>query len=447
MSDLLAVGASGVLAYQTALSTVSENISNAGTAGYSRRTTTLQEITATSSRASASSSTGSGVTVTGINRAADDLRQASVRAAGSDVARSQGSVTWLQSIETALSGNTLQDSLTGFFNAAKTVAADPTASTPRNALIEAGSAVASAFQLTGKALDDATTQLDTTANNAIGQLNNLLASLGQVNDGLGRSQPGTGASAQLLDQRDQLLGQVSAITNTTVSTDALGRVTLQLGDSSGPVALAGDTAAFIGYARNGSGAVSFTVSRQGVTSTLSPTGGALAAVSEGAGRLANARSTLNQIASNFTATINNVQAQGRDLAGNPGAAFFATGATPTDITVAITDPNQIAAAAVGGGTRDNTNINAFETVRQSGGYEASLSTTIAANASTLTARKQVADAQSTIYDGAVAARDNVSGVNLDAEAVDLLRFQQAYQASSRVIQTASDIFQSILQIR
>ncbi|MGK3882471.1 hypothetical protein ABI028_15815, partial [Enterococcus faecium] len=87
----------------------------------------------------ASSSTGSGVTVTGINRAADDLRQASVRAAGRDVARSQGSVTWLQSIETALSGNTLQDSLTGFFNAAKTVAADPTASTPRNALIEAGS--------------------------------------------------------------------------------------------------------------------------------------------------------------------------------------------------------------------------------------------------------------------------------------------------------------------
>ncbi|MGL4301482.1 MAG: flagellar basal body rod C-terminal domain-containing protein, partial [Sphingomonas sp.] len=51
-----------------------------------------------------------------------------------------------------------------------------------------------------------------------------------------------------------------------------------------------------------------------------------------------------------------------------------------------------------------------------------------------------------IRDNAVAARDAVSGVNLDSEAVDLLRFQQAYQASSRVIQVARDTLQSILDI-
>ena len=44
MSDLLSIGASGVRAYQTALSTVSENIANTGTAGYTRRTTTLGEV-------------------------------------------------------------------------------------------------------------------------------------------------------------------------------------------------------------------------------------------------------------------------------------------------------------------------------------------------------------------------------------------------------------------
>lgn len=447
MSDLLAVGASGVRAYQTALSVISENISNASTVGYSRRSTNLAEVTSTSSRSSASSSTGSGVTVTGISRSADDLKQQAVRTTGSDVARSQGSVTWLQAIESSLSGNTLPDSLTAFFNAAKAVAADPTASAPRNGLIEAGSTVATAFQLTGRALNDATTQLDTTADNAIGQLNNLLTTLGQVNDGLGRSQPGTGASAQLLDQRDQLLSQVSAITNVTVSTDALGRATVQLGDTSGPVALAGDVSGFVGYSRNAAGAVVYSVSREGVNSVLSPTGGALAAVSEGATRLANAKSTLNQLATDFTSAINTVQAQGRDLNNNPGVPFFATGASPTDVTVAITDPSQVAAAAVGGGTRDNSNVNALETVRQSGGFEATLADAITTNATTLQARKQVADAQNTIYDGAVAARDNVSGVNLDAEAVDLMRFQQAYQASSRVIQTASDIFQTILQIR
>ena len=47
----------------------------------------------------------------------------------------------------------------------------------------------------------------------------------------------------------------------------------------------------------------------------------------------------------------------------------------------------------------------------------------------------------------MAARDSVQGVNLDEEAVDLIRFQQAYQASSRVIQVSREILQSILDIR
>lgn len=447
MSDLLSVGATGVRAYQTALSTTSENISNAGTVGYSRRSATLGEITSTSGRASASSSTGNGVIVTGITRAADTLRQAAVRSAGSDLARTQSSVTWLKEIETALNGNTLSDSLTSFFNAAKAVAADPTASTPRNAFIEAGSAVAGAFSLTGGALDKAEAQLDATATNGVNQLNQLLTTLGQVNNGLGRAQAGTGGAAQLLDQRDQLLEQVSALTNITVSEDDLGRVTVRLGDGSGPVALSGDTPAYVGYSRNSAGTVSFTVSRNGTVSALSPTGGALAGVVDGAQRIGNARAQLEQIATDFVSTVNTIQAQGRDLDGNPGAAFFSVGADPTDISVTITDPRTVAAAAVGGGPRDNTNINALETARQAGGFETSLTTLIATNASALSARSQVVDAQNAIYDGAVAARDGVSGVNLDAEAVDLFRFQQAYQASSRVIQVAQDIFQTLLAVR
>jgi flagellar hook-associated protein 1 FlgK len=385
--------------------------------------------------------------VTSIARASDDLRSAAVRAAGSDVAKTEASVTWLQQIETSLSGNTLSDSLTAFFNAAKAVSADPTASTPRTAFLEAASTVGNAFSLTGKALDQANSDLDTTATNAVTQLNSLLTSLAQVNNGLGSSQPGTGAAAQLLDQRDQLLEQVSAITNTSVTTDDLGRVTLRLGDATGPLALAGDVAGFVAYSRNSSGAVAYSVSRSGAVGTLSPTGGALAGIVDGAQRIANARQQLNQVATDFTTAVNNVQTQGRDLDGNAGAPLFTVGATPTDISVAVTDPRAIAAASVGGGPRDNSNINALETARQSGAFENTLTTIISTNASALSARKQVADAQNTIRDGAVAARDSVSGVNLDAEAVDLMRFQQAYQASSRVIQVAQDTFQSLLNLR
>jgi len=447
MSDLLAIGATGVRAYQTALTTVSDNIANAGTAGFSRRTTTLGEISAINARASASASGGSGVTVTGTRRAGDELRQAAVRSAGSDIGRTQSGITWLSEIEGALNDNTLPANLTAFFNAAKSVAADPTASAPRAAFIEAGTSVANSFNLTGKALDAANASLDTTAQNAVTQLNGLLTTLGQVNNGLGAAQANTSANAQLLDQRDQLLEQVSAITNATVTTDDRGRVTLRLGDASGPVALTGDIPAYVSYARNGSGAVAFAVSRNGSVDSLTPTGGALAGVIDGAQRIAAARTEINQLASDFTSQINNFQAQGRDLNGNPGAAFFTVGATPTDISVAITDPSTVAAAAVGGGTRDNSNINTLETLRSQSGFENNLTTIISANASALSARRQVADAQNSIFDGAVAARDSVTGVNLDAEAVDLVRYQQAYQASGRVIQVAQDTFQTILNIR
>ena len=127
--------------------------------------------------------------------------------------------------------------------------------------------------------------------------------------------------------------------------------------------------------------------------------------------------------------------------------MFTAGATPSDLTLALTDPRGIAAAGVGGGTRDNSNLVGFTTLRGSGGFEASTTALIADNAATLAARQQVANAQSAIRDGAVSARDSVSGVNLDSEAVDLMRFQQAYSASSRVIQVARETLQSILDIR
>jgi flagellar hook-associated protein FlgK len=54
------------------------------------------------------------------------------------------------------------------------------------------------------------------------------------------------------------------------------------------------------------------------------------------------------------------------------------------------------------------------------------------------------EALQVVYNQAVDTKDDISGVNLDQEAADLIRFQQAYQASAQVIQTANRIFDSIL---
>ncbi len=52
-----------------------------------------------------------------------------------------------------------------------------------------------------------------------------------------------------------------------------------------------------------------------------------------------------------------------------------------------------------------------------------------------------------VHDQAVSTRDQISGVSLDQEAADLIRFQQACQASAKILQVAGQLFDSILQVR
>ncbi|MEI9927808.1 MAG: flagellar hook-associated protein FlgK [Sphingomonas sp.] len=445
MSDMLSIGATGVRAYQTALSTVSENIANAGTAGYARRTATLSEVAAPGSSVSATAN-GLGVTVSGVARAGDDLRNAQVRGAGADLARTDASVTWLDRIESALTGNQLGDRLGDFFDSASGVAADPTALAPRATMLEAASSVATAFAGTGAALAGAAADLDASAEAGVSQLNAAAAALAKVNAALGRTPAGSSGAAAMLDERDRLLESMSALTDVAVSLDSAGRATVRAGGDAGPVLVQGDSAGTVTYVRGDEGAVSFAVHREGATQALAPGAGALAGMAEGAGRIADARASLDQLAKQFTDGVNAVQAGGRDLSANPGAAMFATGDSPSQMTMMLTDPRGIAAAAVGGGSRDNRNLGALVTLRSSGGFESGVTDLVSTNAATLSARRTVGEAQGAIRDSAVAARDSASGVSIDEEAVDLMRFQQAYQAASRVIQTARETLQTIMDI-
>jgi len=446
MSDMLSIGASGVRAYQTALSTVSDNIANVATPGYAKRTSSLSEIEpATGLHSGGVAATGQGVVVSGLTRSADVLRDADVRTAGSDLARSETSVAWLGRVETALTSNQLGDRLTSFFNATKAVAADPTAATPRSAMLEQANAVAGSFRATGKALDLLDSNLDTTASAAVSTLNTLGNALAKVNEGIARIKGGSAAAASLADQRDSILDQMSAISNMSVSLDDYGRATVKLGDAGGPTFVSGPQSDTLQVARGSDGAIAFTLQRS--QSMVNPSGGALAGVVEAGQRISDTRIELNKIATAFASEVNTVQTSGDDLDAKTGAKLFETGAQATDITVMLTDPRGIAAAAVGKGPRDNSNLGKLDALRTSAAFEGKTTALVAGNASALAARKQVALAQGAMRDNAVSARDAVSGVNLDSEAVDLLRFQQAYQASSRVIQVAKDTLQSILDIR
>ncbi len=444
MSDLLSIGASGVRAFQGALTTTSENIANAGTAGYVRRTAQMAEVSA----AGVKGINGYGVTVTGTQRAADAIRSAAVRSAGADLSRTQAGSAWLDRIQTALTGADVSGRLTSFYTSATALAADPASLAQRSVMLENAQGVAAGFAATGAALTQVVADLDQTADGDAATLSNLAGALAKVNDGLGKATAGSAGAANLADQRDQLLEQMSALSDVTATFDAAGRANVRLGGETGPTLVSGGSAGRVSYARSAQGNVTFTVTRGKDSATFQPNGGSLAGIADAAQRIVDTRGLVADTARDFAASVNDVQAQGRDLNNDAGAAMFAVDpADTTRLTVAITDPKQIAAASVGGGTRDGSNLANLQAARASGDYEAGITGLVAGNAAAIANRKIVGEAQNAILTGATTARDSVSAVNLDDEAVQLLRFQQAYQASSRVISVAKDVFQSLMEIR
>ena len=447
MSDLLSIGASGVRGYQTALTTVSENIANTGNAGYARRSATLSEVATSGVKGI----NGFGVLATGVARASDAIKSAAVRTAGADLARTSTGVTWLEGIETSLTGADLGARLSTFYTSATALAADPSSTAQRQVMLENATAVADGFTATGKSLDQLSADLDATTTDSVTGLNALATALAKVNEGLGRSAAGSTSAASLADQRDRILEQMSGLADVAVSLDAAGRANVNLGGSTGPALVTNGMAQQVSWARNDEGAVAFAVVGDGAPQVFVPQGGALAGAADAIAKVSDARSALATLATDFATGVNAVQAQGRDLDNQPGAAMFAVGADAGSgtaaMTVTLADPAGIAAASVGGGTRDASNLAALADTRTGAKVEARLTALVTGNAAAIAGRRTVADAQTAILSGATTARDQVSAVDLDNEAVDLLRFQQAYQASSRVIQAAKEIFDSILAVR
>lgn len=440
MSDLLAIGASGVRAYQGALATTSDNIANAGTAGYVRRTPTLREVAAT---AGTGGTVQAGVSLGLVDRAADAFRSNAVRASGSELARSESGMVWLDRVEQALDGGQLSARMGDFFNAAQSLAANPADAAPRAVMLEQASAAAAAFRTTGASLETAQAELGSMAQGAAKSLTEQGAALARVNAALGRS--GGSPAPALLDERDRILESMSALVDTSVSFDAAGRATVKAGPG-GPTLVVGDQAANVGVSLNGQGALQFHSSLNGEAAVIPAQGGTLAGIVDGAQRIADAKASLDDLATDFADAVNAVQAGGQNLNGQAGAAMFA-GTSAATLTMTLTDGAQIAAATPGAGRQGNGNLAVLAAVRKSGGFEDRLTTLQSATGAAIAAKRSVIDAQSSIHDNAVAARDSVSGVNLDEEAVNLLRYQQAYQASARVIQVARETLDSIFAIR
>jgi flagellar hook-associated protein FlgK len=105
------------------------------------------------------------------------------------------------------------------------------------------------------------------------------------------------------------------------------------------------------------------------------------------------------------------------------------------------------------GFGDNRNLinilnlqNSSQSGDQKGNFQEIFSNTVAKVGSNVQANKLSLDSVSSTLDAAEALQSEFAGVNLDEEAANLLQFQQAYQASARILQTAKEMFQSLIDV-
>jgi len=120
--------------------------------------------------------------------------------------------------------------------------------------------------------------------------------------------------------------------------------------------------------------------------------------------------------------------------------------------VSITDPAEIAAAQ-GGGSGDNRNAQALADLQNARTVEGNRSfnssyAQLVSDIGNRTRTLQVnGEAQQTLTGELENAQQSISGVNLDEERVNLLYYQQMYQANAKVIETAASMFDTLLGIR
>jgi flagellar basal body rod protein FlgC len=135
-SDLLSIGRSGVQAARIALDVTAQNISNASSDGYVRRSVRLAEVSSSGGIGTIGDVSLSGVRLDAVVRNADLFRQAEVRRTGADSARADAEVAGLENIQAAVEQSNVYNSMVGFESSLQQLVGDPTSTSLRANVLE-----------------------------------------------------------------------------------------------------------------------------------------------------------------------------------------------------------------------------------------------------------------------------------------------------------------------
>jgi flagellar hook-associated protein 1 FlgK len=415
----------GLLAQQQALDVAAHNVANANTVGYTRQEASLGAAAALhlpsgTIQRGAGAFLGQGVDVTAYRRIRDSFLDLQVRAQNMALGDASTSAQALDRVQSAFGepSDTGINALLGkFYSAWSNLSNNPTDDGAKQAVTQSAQTLADALKSlatdVGSAATDAQAQFDGLTG-ASGPIKAAATSLAALNKAIDAAVDAGQSPNDLLDQRDQILDDLSQYGNVSVTPQANGRIQVLLGNQSVVSDQTVDWPAT-------------------VPSTFAAGGGQLGALQTlTATTLPGYLSTLDQFASTLATDVNAAY----------GSTFFG-GSTALTLGTGIPAATAITA---GSGTGAASNdlamaVAALSTTSTAGSQYSAFVSQVGADTDDALRAQAVAQAA---VDNAEDRRQNVSGVSLDEEMADMLRFQRGYQASARVMSTIDDMLDTLI---
>ena len=325
MADISGIGTSALLAFQRSLSTVSNNIANASTDGYSRQRV---DLTTQTPQFTGVGYFGSGVRVDNITRVYDQFIVDRLQTNTSNYSQAEKFLGLVSQVDNLLADESagLSPAIQNFFNSLQNSADDPASTPARQVFLSDANALVQRFQSIDNRLRSLASDAENDLVNITNEINGLGRALVRINEtiALGGTSS-TGQPNDLLDERDNLLRELSTYTSVKTVDQADGSVNVFIGSGQGLVV--GSSVNQLQAARNQFDPERFdiVISQGGslVDVTQQLTGGELSAVVDfRANILEPSLNALGRVATGIGATFNAQHQLGIDLNGNNGLALF-----------------------------------------------------------------------------------------------------------------------------
>lgn len=452
MSILGQIGYSGVRASQIALSATGQNIANVNTPGFSRLAPDLHSL-----GGQTSVSIGGGVQVSSIRRLSNDFQNQQLWRASTDKNYFNTNQQYLTALEGLIDseGSSVSVGLDNFFAALSEASSTPESIALRQQIIGEAKQLAQRFNGLNSNIG---TQLNALQGQRVAmtsEINGLSGNIAELNAQIREMESSGRDTATLRDYRENLVKGLSQYAGIRVQEAPDGTLSVSL--ANGQPLVAGATAGQLKVNENLAGEqemtlvfakTTFPLTQQGLGGSL----GSLYDMEYGA--LRPAQQDLHDMAKALSERVNDTLAGGTDLNGNPGQALFVhnPGSTSGMLEVKALAAAELAFSSVAGEVGNNKTLLQLLDLKSQGinvaGSNVPLNDAYAGLVGRVASasRQNQADlsAATTVAEQAQAQRDSVSAVNLDEEAVNLMAYEQAYQANMKVISTSNDLFNAVL---